>query len=404
MDRQKRARGFIGLALLGLTALGLTALAGCEEPARADTLEQPESAPLVRVEVVHAERRPLERRVMGSVVARRVEIASRVAGPVEEVLVELGSHVRTGEPLVRVRDADLRDQSRQARASLAEVRQRLGRASEDPTEGPRLDAARVRLSQSRRELVRVRSLTAGQAVSARDRERIEDEVALAEADLAGAEAEVRGVRESLEGLRAQVSGAERARADATLRAPFDAFVVRRTVEPGQLVAPGTVLLELLEDGPRRVRFELPEELALATQVGASVRVTSTTRPSDSESAVITQLAGALDETRRTRLALAELGEDTALFAGGFVEVTILVGEADLVRVPTSALEDRGGARRVLVVLGDGRVEERLLSVVSSESEGVWVERGVQDGERVILAPRDLRDGDRVSIESPGGAS
>jgi RND family efflux transporter MFP subunit len=401
-----RARGL--LATTWLCALGMF-VTGCHE-ARADarTEAADEAAASARdVEVMEAafEPRGPERRLLGTVHARRVVVAARGGGPVEEVFVALGDSVEIGQPLAQIRDGEHRDASREARAAIADARARLGSGPHAAAESPRLEAARARRDHAERELARTRSLADGHAVSARDRDRAEAELRLAEAELRATEAELRGAAASIEGLAARWSSAERSRQDALVRAPFDGSVVRRSVEVGQLVAPGTPLFEVVENGPRRVRFELPEDLARVVSVGDRVVVREPGSASAGEAATIVALAGALDEVRHGRLAEAELPSATRLLAGASAEVVVRLAPIDLVRVPRVGLDDRGGARRLFVVGEDGRVRERLVAVVIVDGEAAWVERGVVAGERVVLRPSALRDGDAVTVRgAPGGAS
>lgn len=398
--RQGRVAAGAFLALTGLGGLGGlgATLGGCGEVHAEATTTAADETALREVEVVSVQGEPHghTRRLVGTVVTRRVLIAARSSGPVDDVLVQLGDRVEMDQPLIRIRAGAHVDARRAASAQLAEARARLGgaaRASEDP----RLVAANARVAQAERDVARLRALSDERAASRQDRERAETELALAASQLRTTEAEVLGSHASLGALSAHVSEASRALGDATLRAPFRGSIAQRRVEPGQLVAPGDVLMEVVADERPYVRFALPEDLAGVVLPGAAVRVAGAVQRTEPVAARVDVLAGALDAEARTRTAHAVFESDPPFLAGATVEIEIPLDEAMLVRVPRAALDDRGGARRVFVADDEGRLSERLLSVGASDAEHVWSERGVASGERVVLNPRDLRDGDRVRV-------
>jgi multidrug resistance efflux pump len=131
-------------------------------------------------------------------------------------------------------------------------------------------------------------------VSPHDLEGARTEVETARAALAAEEREIRAGRARLAALHAQASLDRRAVADTVVRAPFAGRVVRRIAEVGEVATQGSPVLELVDVGPLRVRFEVPEDLALAVATGQRVRVRATMDPERTYDAEIRVVAGALD--------------------------------------------------------------------------------------------------------------
>jgi membrane fusion protein (multidrug efflux system) len=167
-----------------------------------------------------------------------------------------------------------------------------------------------------------------------------------------------------------------------------------------VIAAGTTVMELVDEAPRRVRFEVPESLVTHVALNSEVQAIATAAPDVRFAGRVIEVAPALDPLRRTRTTLALLALDPRLLPGGYATVELPLGERTLVSVPRAAILERGGVSRVFVVV-DGHVEERLLEVTRRQADAVFVARGVLHGERLVLDPGSLRDGDAVVL---GGAS
>jgi RND family efflux transporter MFP subunit len=141
-------------------------------------------------------------------------IAAEIAGRIEAVPVEVGQRIERGAVVARI---DCRDHE------LA--RQRAGAA---------LTAARARLALAERQLERARELRA--------------QGFFAEEALAARVTEVEVLRADAAQAEAQLGAAARAVGKCVVRAPFPAIVRERLGQVGELAAPGTPLVELVDAG------------------------------------------------------------------------------------------------------------------------------------------------------------
>jgi len=212
----------------------------------------------------------------GNVDIRAVTLGFRVAGRVEHVAVDEGDAVKAGQELARLDPVPLQLAADEATASAAAIgaRAELLQSGFRPEDVAQAQASvaerRAALRNADLQLGRQQELRGTGAVAQRifdDAVAARDEAAarLAIADSALAAAQ-RGYRrqEVVEG-RANQSRASAVAAqarqhlvDAVLRAPADAIVSTRSIEPGAIVAAGTPAITLTLAAPVWVRVYVAE--------------------------------------------------------------------------------------------------------------------------------------------------
>lgn len=173
--------------------------------------------------------------------SQKITLSTPVSGVVAEVRVAPGERVKRGALLARLDE-------RRLRAEL---------------EGARAEVKRLKLAfeEAERELERHRELYERTVISARDLQLAEIAYAMAEAEYTRARAEVTRLEVDLEHSR--------------LRAPFDAVVVERHVQPGETVAnslTATPMLTLASSEAMLARAWVDEAQLRRLAVGAQVEV------------------------------------------------------------------------------------------------------------------------------------
>lgn len=288
------------------------------------------------VEVVRARMGtlPLEERVTGQVTARnQTEIYPEVSGPISEVHVENGDLVEAGDPLVRLRDSELRERYQQAVSGLeiAEAQTRQAEAS--------LELAQAQFDRTK-SLVD-RSLETSAALDT-----ARSEVSIAEADLDLREAQENQARSLAEERLLQLQ-------NATIVAPIDGTVGQRNAEVGQLATTTTRLFVIGDLSEVRVEMLLSERMLNYVEEGMPVNVFSDSWPDTVISSTISRISPFLDiNTLRTTAFIETENTRGLLRPGMFVSVDILYGESEeAVLVPNSALyrHPRTGIEGVYVI-------------------------------------------------------
>ncbi|HVS16290.1 MAG TPA: efflux RND transporter periplasmic adaptor subunit [Thermoanaerobaculia bacterium] len=372
-------------APLAALALAAIACAGGSD-GRGERDEAP--TPILEAVEARAGGLPLEERLTGVVRAEnQVAIRPQISGPVVEVLVRNGETVRRGQPLVRLEEATVREQMRQAEADL-----RLARAA--------LDEERARVAERAAQVTRTRSLHAQDLVSELDLETQEAQLDAVRASAAQAEARVEQAAATLEERRAALDR-------AVVRAPVAGRVGQRNAEVGMLAGTDTVLFLLGNLDSLIIEIPLTEQMLGYVDVGQTVRIEAPTLGPTGIEAKLIRISPFLAEGTFSTIGEIDVANpDGRLRPGMFVTVDVLYGESEVATlVPTSALwedpvsGDLGvyvapemGRVAVTSETGSGRatqpVEFRPVEVLAEGRSSVGV-RGVSPGEWAITVGQQM---------------
>jgi HlyD family secretion protein len=232
----------------------------------------------------------------GTVEATEAQIGFQAAGRIQDLAVREGETVTVGEEVAHLDRSEAEARQQQAIAQAGAARALLeelegGSRKEEIRQGrAALAAAAERLRDAERDLERMQTLLEGGAVSreALDKAHVTFDVAKSQYDQAQEQVTILETgprREKIEAQRAQVAQAEAAvrvidatLANLTLRAPFDGIVTVRHREPGEIVAPGSPVLTVMNPADRWVRIYVPETRIGAVRLGQAAKITSDTFP------------------------------------------------------------------------------------------------------------------------------
>ncbi len=361
---------------------------------------------------------PRTLRVTGELAAfEEATLATKVAGRLATIDVDVGTRVKAGEPLARIETRDFELRVAQANAALLAARARLGLAAKDPSNAdpsssatsdtgdsdavdPESTAlvrgAKAELDEAVRERTRAEQL-ADKGVGAQaalDAERARE--LIAESRLQDAHEECENRRAQLAQRRADLAIAEQQLADATIVAPFDGAVAARLADRGEFLAVGAPLVRMVRFDPVRLRLHVPERSVAAVRVGQPVQFLLA--DGSARDGALARLSPEVDARSRTLLVEAELANaDDALRPGAFAEAELVIDPTARARVvPLTALIRFAGVDRVLTVV-DGVAIERAVIVGRLDGERAELLAGVEIGERIVVAPGSLRGGAKVHV-------
>lgn len=366
--------------------------------------------PLIEAVQARSGSLPLQETVNGVVRARnQIAVTSEIAAPVVEVLVESGEAVRRGQPLVRLKEDELREQLRQATADV-----RLAEA--DAAE------ARARVAEIEARVGRTRTLARDDLVS-------DQEVEVQEAQLAALEASAEAAEARVEQARATADERRSALAETVVRSPVAGRVGQRRAEVGMRADPDDVLFVVGDLDEMRVEVPLTERMLDHVEEGMPVRI-EPQGAAEPIRAALSRVSPFLAEASFTTIGEIDVdNREGRLRPGMYVTVRILYGETRRATlVPASALwESPGSGERGLFVVEDangleppvegvGQISDESRRVVfrpaASVAEGgatLGVE-GVHEGEWVVVVGQHLlweqaRDAERrQAAQNDGGAA
>lgn len=322
------------------------ALAGCGHKS-----ERAESSPVptasVRVQAIESKQRVATEEVMGTVRARlRSVIEAKVSGKVEQMLVVPGQQVKAGESLVTI-------DAREVQA--------------------RYDQAVALRQQADADLKRLTSLF--------------EQKILSPAEFENAQARARVAL-------AAVTETETMLGYTKVTAPFAGVITRKHADVGDLAAPGKPLLDMEDSRTLRLEADVPEAVVGRLTLGDRLPVRATAHALEL-AGVVSEIAPAADPGSRTFLVKLDLPDAPGLRAGQFGRVAMPVGETSALRVPASAVVQRGQMEMVFIV-SDGKAQLRLVKTGKRIGSEVELVSGVEAGEQIVIeGASGLLDGQRV---------
>ncbi len=230
----------------------------------------------------------------GRIEATEIDIATKLAGRVQDILVQEGDFVKAGQTLARMQIDVLQAQRAEAVAGEQQAEHQVAageaqvalRQSDVAAAEAQVAQRESELSNAQRRLSRSQTLAKEGASSEQelddDRARVrgmQATVAAAKAQLASANAAVEASKAQLVGARSSVKAAQAtvARidadiADSDLKAPRDGRVQFRVAQPGEVLGSGGKVLNLLDLSDVYMTFFLPETAAGRVALGSDVRI------------------------------------------------------------------------------------------------------------------------------------
>jgi HlyD family secretion protein len=243
----------------------------------------------------------------------------------------------------------------------------------------------------------------GNVASAKDLEKASEATAIADAEHASA---VAGLRETEKRLIAAERGLEVQRArldDTTIEAPFDALVVRRDRDPGDVVTAGSSILRIVSTDEMWITAWVDETELAHLAADQPARVTFRSEPDVEYPGRVARIGREADRETREVVVDVRLSELPARWAVG-QRADVMIEAArrdDVVVLPADLLRMREGAPGVFID-EDGRARWRPVTVGARGRTQVEVVAGLSAGDVVVHpagAPNDpIREGRRIRAQ------
>lgn len=329
-----------------------------------------------------------------------VTVSSEVEGRVEQVLVDVGDHVSTGQTIVKVVQTELQLTLDQQRASLQQARARLGlgdNAEEfrDVRNAPEVKKAAADLADAEQKYLRAKTLFEQGLLPKQSFDEAESRHNAAKAAYDLSVQTVENLRAALAQSKAATSLAQKKVGDSNIRAPFAGQVKERTVTQGQYLKVQTPVMVIVNIDPMRVRLRVPEKMAAWVKTGQEVSVTVEAYPGRTFKGKITRINPSVDQQTRAFEVEALIDNRESLLKPGFFAKATIPSNyvVDALFVPEDALLYVYGVYKVFVIDGN-TVKEREVKIGEHSSDGVEVVEGLTQGERIAIATKgqELKEG------------
>jgi len=343
---------------------------------------------------------PLIVEQVGTVRTRtQAQVASRIMAQVLEVKVNEGQAV-TGPQnaqgagaavLARLDARDIEAKLRQAQTQVTAAENALaGAAAQLAGAEAQHQAAQAQAAQALADFNRSEALFAEKVTTEQQRERARAQKDVAEAQARAAAQQVTAVRSDIARLEAQKEQAAAAVREAqvmlsftTIEAPLSGRVVRKMIDPGDMVTPGQPLFVIETPAEPELHAVVAESLAASLKPGQTldVRIDAIRQTLPG---TVREIVPQADPRTRTLLVKVSLPPRPDLVSGQFGAISVPTGVYEAVVIPTRAVR-RVGQLQLVDVLDDTDVpRRRFVTLGRTHDDTVEVLSGLKASERIVV--------------------
>jgi RND family efflux transporter MFP subunit len=342
----------------------------------------------------------------------RVDVAFRLGGYVEDILavseggsghrlVQEGDPVSKGAALVKLRQSDYTVKVDQAQSQLDQAGFAISQA-EESVKGYRAALEKAKLDQER-----ATHLFATQDLTKPDLDGAKAQLDSAQAQVDGAEAQVKLGQARLAGAKAQLEEAQIAVRDTSLKSHIDGVVLKRLVEVGSLVGPGTPAFVIGDVRQVKSVFGVPDTELPHLRIGMNLPVTSEGVPGVTYNGRITSIAPTADARSRIFQVELTVPNPEGRLKPGMIASMSIAGTSKAQPVPVvplnAVLQPPPGQSGYMVFVldeegGKAIVKSRSVQLGDALGERIAVKSGLQAGERVVVTGASLvHDAETVEV-------
>ena len=328
----------------------------------------------------------------GYVVAqRKAAVASKVTGRLISLMVEEGSRVKEGQVIARLENEDAIAAREQAEANL-----KLARAN--------LEGAKAELEEATRTFNREKQLIAKGVISMSQYDTSEARYLRTQASLAAAEA---AINASSAALRATNVALEY----TLIRAPFDAVVLTKNADIGDIVTPlgaaanaKAAVVTIADLNSLQVEADVSETNLALVKVNQPCEIQLDALPDSRFRGEVHAIVPTADRAKATIMVkIRFINRDSRVLPEMRAKVSFLTRtlkqeeEKPRTAVLKSAVINDDGKKIVFIIQGD-RVVETPVTLGEPFGEMVEVLNGAKVGDKVVAKPpKRLRDGSRIKV-------
>ncbi len=313
-----------------------------------------------------------------------VNVAPKIDGRVEKVLVDVGDLVKAGQLIAQLDSRELTQEVREAEASL-----KVSQAT--------LKGKEAELEDLQKKLERARLLYKNNFISRQELDTLESEVAAAVAQVELSSAQIVQMRARLTHARLQL-------AEAQVLAPFGGYVEKRLVDSGAMVNSGTAIASIVDIARVKVIVDVVEKEYPKILRGQGATISLQAFPGRLFRGKVVRKTPVLSEETRTGAVEIEVDNVAGdLKPGMFAKIDISLGQRrNVLLIPDGALvkiPEGYGVFRVRVA-ADNALQAEMVQVFIGTSRGgqTEVEGDLSTGDRVVtLGSSLLKSGQRVRV-------
>ena len=321
-------------------------------------------------------------------------VGPKIGGLIVSLAADQGDRVKAGALLFQLEDSDIRQQVKMAESEVGAATATLDRLAASQRR------AEAVLAQAKMNHKRIDELISSKVVSQQDLDKAFEALSIAEAELSTAGAAIIEGQKRLDAAERFLEYQRARLHDSTIEAPFDALVVRRDREAGDVVTAGSSVLQLVSTEQMWITAWVDETELARLAEGQAARVVFRSEPGAAYEGVVARVGREADRETREIVADVRVNELPANWAvGQRAEAYIQVDRREAVTtLPAGLVLVRDGKTGVMVDDG-GKAKWREITVGLRGSQSVEITDGLSPGDLVVSPTAQgsgsLREGRRI---------
>ena len=238
----------------------------------------------------------------GTLEARvRATISPKISGRIAQVLVDQGDKVVKGQKLVLLDDEDLRQQVEIAKAELSVAHAGVEKAVSG------IKSAEATEKEAKASYARISQLAPSGAVSVDALEKSQQQMEVAQAELNQAQTAKIEAEKLVIKAEASLQFAQAQLAYTVVCAPFDGLIVKRNRDPGDIVVPGSMVLDMISLDELWISAWVDETMLDGLKAGQASKIVFRSAPAIELPGKVVRISPQAD--RETREVLVDVAID-----------------------------------------------------------------------------------------------
>ena len=296
---------------------------------------------------------------------RKVEVFSRLAAYVKQILKEEGDFVKESDILALLDDTEIRISYEQAKIEL--------------------EQARLILEEAEQNYTRNKELIARELIS-------EQEYQTQEAQYKQRQLDYQNRTENFKNLELQLNYTK-------IRALSEGYITERLIEVGTRVTANQQVYTIEDFKPLLIRVYVPTSDAIKLKEKMTAEVTTEVLKGNIFAGNLKLINPRIDvQTGTVKVTVEVFDETLRLKPGMFVEVRIVIGQKEnALVIPRKAILYKQN-RTYAFILNGNQVTQREITLGLTEEDDAEVSGGLAEGDIIVTVGVDgLKDGQRVDV-------
>ncbi|MGO9612279.1 MAG: efflux RND transporter periplasmic adaptor subunit [Dissulfurispiraceae bacterium] len=328
----------------------------------------------------------------GYVVAeRKAAVASKITSSLISLTVEEGSHVKAGQIIARLEGNDAVAARDQSVANL-----RVAKTN--------LEQANAELNDATLAYNRDKALVNREYIARADYDTAEARFLKAKAAVAGAEAAIKAASAALQGANVALEY-------TLIRAPFDAVVLTKDADVGDIITPlgaaanaKAAVVTLADMNSLEVEADVSESNLQLVKIGQPCELQLDALPEARFRGAVHMIVPTADRSKATVMVKVRfIDKDARILPEMSAKVAFLSREVapdeekPRLALNPAAIRDHNGGK-IVFLIKDARAVETPVTVGPAIGDMMEVLAGVKAGDKIVIKPLDrLKNGDKIKV-------